>query len=333
MCTENKQLIRCCVVTGPTASGKTHLAVQLARRFQGEIISADSRQVYKGLDIGSGKDLSEYQSGGKPIRYHLIDVVAPDHEYNVYQYQKDAWQAIQDCHSRSSLPFLVGGSPLYLSAVLDNYSLEGGEPDPDFRQQLEGQSDRELLTTLQTRAPDIYQRTDKTQRKRIVRALEIAEQRDHNQRDGGNKIERATLNALIIAPYYERRVIHERIRKRLDERLEAGMLEEIKRLHDWGLSWQQLEFFGLEYGLGAQYLQGRLTYQQFYEELFKKIRRLCKSQDVWFRKMEREGKVIYWIPEGDVDEASNLLSDFLSGRQLPDPRIQLKNIYYGPKSQ
>jgi len=322
--------IKCVVVTGPTATGKTRLAVRLARKYNGEIIGADSRQVYRHLNIGTGKDLAEYDDGQYPVKYHLIDNVDPKTEYNVYQYQKDAYHAIRDCCSRSKVPFLVGGSPLYLNAVLDHYTLEGGAPDTDFRESIKHMSDKFLLEMLQRKAPDIYERTDKTQRKRIVRALEIAAQRSSIGKNASSP--QIMLNPLIIAPFFSRREIHERIKKRLDKRLEDGMIEEIKTLHASGLTWKRLEYFGLEYRLAALYLQGKLNCNQFYNDLLKKIRRFCKSQEIWFRKMERQGKKIYWLRRGDCQQASRLIAGFLSENLLPQPDFQLNDIRYGPKS-
>ncbi|MFW5996696.1 MAG: tRNA (adenosine(37)-N6)-dimethylallyltransferase MiaA [Lentisphaeria bacterium] len=323
--------MKCVVVTGPTATGKTELAARLADKFNGEIIGADSRQIYKGLDIGSGKDLDEFKQYNPPIPYHLIDQIDPREDYNLFRYQQDAVKTVQACHTGSRLPLLVGGSPLYLTSVLDHYTLEGGSPDPEFRESIKDVDNETLLHDLRNKAPDIYHRTDKTQRKRIVRALEIAHQRSVSPKEVSHT-PAITLDPLIIAPFYPRPVIHDRIRKRLDKRLAQGMLEEVEYLHNNGLSWERLEFFGLEYRVAALYLQGKLNYQEFYNTLLQKIRRLCKSQEVWFRKMEREGKLIYWLPQGDFEKAVQLISDFLADHPLPSPSFQLQNHHYGPQT-
>lgn len=324
--------MKCVVITGPTATGKTGLAVKLASEYNGEVIGADSRQVYKGLDIGSGKDLHEFNRCTHPVPYHVIDIVEPQDDYNVFCYQRDALNAMQGCLQRVKLPFLVGGSPLYLASVLEQYTLEGGQPDPVFRESVKDISNEELLEKLRATAPDIYNRTDKSQRKRIVRALEIARQRGISSQNCTPVQPEISLDPLIIAPFYPRPVIHERIRERLDKRLAQGLLEEVRNLHDSGISWQRLEFFGLEYRFAALFLQGRLEYDEFYNRLLQKIRRLCKSQEAWFRKMEREGRPIYWLPRGDEEKARQLISRHLNGLPLPSPDFQLKDYRYGPQT-
>jgi tRNA dimethylallyltransferase len=304
--------------------------VELARRFNGEIVSADSRQVYRGMDIGTGKDLDEYHTGGTPVAYHLIDIVDPGEDYNLFRFVTDARQAIAEIHQRQHLPIVVGGTPLYINALLEKYALEGGGQNQELRKTLSELSDDELLTRLQQQAPDVYARTDKSQRKRVIRAIEIAASRstaNKDEQDPGT-----TITPLLLAPYYHRREVHNRIQQRLDQRLQNGLVEEVQALHDHGLSWERLEFFGLEYRYAAYYLQGKLSYAEFREQLFTRIRRFGKAQDVWFRKMEREGKNIYWLPAGDLDQAINLVTAFLHDQPLPKPEIRLQNTLYGPRS-
>lgn len=205
--------------------------------------------------------------------------------------------------------------------------MEGGPPNAEFRRELSNVSDKDLLGQLHEIAPDVYERTDKTQRKRIIRALEIAHSRTEQGREPAAKLE---LDPLLLGPFYPRPVIHRRIEERLDQRLREGLLEEVESLNSSGIPWDRLEALGLEYRYAARRLQGQLSQTEFRNQLLAKIRQFCRSQEIWFRKMEREGKVIHWVPEGDVCKATNLARTFLAGKKLPEPEIQLKNIRYGP---
>ena len=276
--------IKAAVVTGPTATGKTALAVKLAKKFDGEIISVDSRQVYKGLDIGSGKDIEEYED----VPYHLIDIADPAREvYNLARFCRDAFAAIEDITRRGKLPVLCGGTALYLLALLDGYTLPGGELPP----RCSGQ-------------PRIRQ--DRSREDSFVPPFE--------------------LDALILGVYFPRAQVRERIQIRLDKRLAEGMIEEEKRLVDAGVTLQQLEFFGLEYREMALYLAGKQTLTEMRDILLNKIRQFAKRQDIFFRKMEREGHVIHWLREGNFDEAVNLIQLFLQGEALPPPEFKLCDI-------
>lgn len=323
-------MARLVVVIGPTATGKTRLAVALARRFSGEIISADSRQIYRGLDIGTGKDLAEYSSGGPRVPVHLIDVVDPGEEYHLFRFVADARDAIAEIRSRGRLPIVAGGTILYVKALLDDYALEGGGRDPALRAELDQYSDEDLLALLREEAPELYARVDRTQRRRLIRAVEIA--RTQNDAGKGNDLQSVKLNPLLLAPYYPRRDVHQRIDKRLDQRLAQGMIAEVQQLHEEGVSWEKLEWFGLEYRYISRYLRGQLTREEMRQTLAARIRRFCRSQDVWFRKLEREGHVIHWIPGGEPHRAVDLVDRFLRGKPLPDPDFQLKDIRYGPRS-
>jgi len=314
--------LRRLAILGPTATGKTRLAVGLARQFGGEIVSADSRQLYRGLDLGTGKDLEEYGE----IPCHLIDVCDPGEPFHLFRYLELARAAIQDIAERGRLPIIAGGTSLYLNALLDEYELAGGAPDPALREELAERTDEELLDLLRTEAPDLYERTDKTQRKRILRAVEIARTRDPAE------TEPLTLNALLLAPYYPRQEVHQRIGRRLDARLEAGLIEEVTVLHDAGASWEWLDNLGLEYRYISRYLRGELSREQMREELFTHIRHFCKSQDIWARKMEREGKTIHWLPGGNLEQAAELVQRFLAGQPLPPPQLRLMDTLYGPRS-
>ncbi len=315
------------VITGPTATGKTKLAVHLARQFNGEIISADSRQVYRGMDIGTGKDLSEYGDGANRVPCHLLDVVEPQEDFHLKRFLELALAAMDDIRSRGHLPVIAGGTPLYVNALLRGYSLPGGEPNQQLREELQQLTREELIQRLQAVAsPELLQRTDVTQDKRIIRAIEIA---SSPQED--SILAKPLDNPLVIAPYFPRKTVHERIEARLDERLQQGLVQEVQSLRDHGLSWEKLDWFGLEYRYVARYLKNELTYSQMRTELLAKIRHFCKSQDIWFRKMEREGLVIHWIPQGDPSAAASLVKRWLAHEPLPKPSIRLADISYSEK--
>ena len=315
------------VITGPTATGKTKLAVHLARQFNGEIISADSRQVYRGMDIGTGKDLSEYGDGTNRIPCHLLDVVEPQEDFHLKRFLELALAAMDGIRSRGRLPVIAGGTPLYVNALLHGYSLPGGEPNQQLREELQGLSREELIKRLQAVAsPELLQRTDLTQDKRIIRAIEIA-----SSPQADSIITKPLDNPLVIAPYFPRKTVRQRIEIRLDERLQEGLIQEVQSLRDHGLSWEKLDWFGLEYRYVAKYLKQELTYDQMRTELLAKIRHFCKSQDIWFRKMEREGIVIHWIPEGNPSEAASLVARWLAHEPLPEPSIRLADISYSEK--
>ncbi|MFA6929590.1 MAG: tRNA (adenosine(37)-N6)-dimethylallyltransferase MiaA [Lentisphaeria bacterium] len=298
--------IRCLVITGVTASGKTRLAVHLARKFQGEIISVDSRQVYRGLDLGTGKDLEEYGSGSDAIPVHLLDIVEPGEDFHLFRFLACAQQALLEVAARGKLPILAGGTPLYLQALLDGYDLAGGKPDPELRQTLEKTALPKLISMLQEEgSPNLFARTDLTQPRRVIRALEIV--RAGEQGNPGEPL----VDPLILAPKFPRCVSHQRIEQRLDERLQQGLIQEVQTLHEKGLSWEKLEWLGLEYRYVGRFLKGELSWQEMRQSLLVQIRHFCKRQDTWFRKMEREGKQIHWLPEGNPIRAEQLTVEWL----------------------
>ena len=315
------------VITGPTATGKTKLAVHLARRFGGEIISADSRQVYRHMDLGTGKDLDEYGDGADRVPCHLLDVVEPQEDFHLKKFIELALAAMDGIRSRNRLPVIAGGTPLYVNALIRGYDLPGGEPDPQLREELQSLSHEQLMARLHAVAtPEFLKRVDITQDKRIIRAIEIALSPE------AEPIHAEPLdNPLVIAPYYPRKTVRERIEIRLDERLKLGLVEEVRMLHQNGVSWEKLDWFGLEYRYVSRYLKNELTFDQMRTELLAKIRHFCKSQDIWFRKMEREGIAIHWIPEGDTATAESLVARWLAHEPLPKPSIRLADITYSTK--
>ena len=317
------------VITGPTATGKTALAVKLASKSGGEIISVDSRQVYRGMDIGTGKDLEEYVHNGKPVPYHLIDMVNPEAEYNLMEFCRDTWTAIRDIADRNKLPVLCGGTPMYLNAILSEYELPGGPPDSALRKSLEEKTLEELLEILKKNDEKAYNEfKDRDNRYRLLRAIEKAAVIT-NALDESSFRE---LDPLVIGVYFPRQEVHRRIEERLDRRLKNGMIEEVEQLHQRGVSWERLEFFGLEYRFIALHLQGILDYETMRNQLLYRIRQFAKRQDIWFRKLEREGRTIYWIDQQKGPDPFKLVEDFLAERPLPRPEISLKDIFYGPKT-
>ena len=272
--------VKIAVITGPTATGKTALAVKLAAEFNGEIVSVDSRQVYRGMDIGSGKDIEEYAG----IPYHLIDIVDPAAEtFNLFDFCRAAYAAIADIVSRNRLPILCGGTALYLEALLKSYNLPGGKlperrsGEPRIRQ--EG--------TIPAFVPPFE------------------------------------LDALVMGVLYPRTVVRKRIEERLDARFACGMIEEVENLHRSGVGYEKLEFFGLEYREIARYLQGQCSFEEMRSTLLNRIRQFAKRQDIFFRKMERDGIPIYWLNEAKEPDPRKLLTAFISGKPLPEIGFRL----------
>jgi len=291
--------IRLVVLLGPTASGKTHLGVRLAAQWDGEVISADSRQVYRGLNLGAGKDLQEYTLAGKEIPHHLVDIADLSEEYTAYHFQRDCHLALAEISARGGLPFLVGGSGLYLEAVLLGYDLRPVPVNPALQAELARLSDEVLKERLIRCKGPLHNTTDTSDRTRLVRAVEIAE-----ALAGNPPIPLPRLRALVLGVRIPRAQLRARIRERLLARLEAGMLAEVKGLLEQGVPPERLRRLGLEYRFAADHLLGVLPdYGEFVERLALAICDFAKRQETWFRRMEKKGIPIHWVSLGGEAEA------------------------------
>lgn len=278
-------------ILGPTATGKTQLATALAARIDGEIISADSRQIYRGMDIGTGKDLGEYVVDGKPIPYHLIDIVDAGYKYNVFEYQRDFLKAFESVNQRGHLPILCGGTGLYIEAVLNGYKLLAVPDNQLLREQLATKTLDEL-TSILSGYKTLHNQTDVDTVKRAIRAIEIEE---YYQTHEEETVEYPELNSLIIGVGIDREVRREKITKRLKARLNEGMIDEVKMLLDSGVQPDDLIYYGLEYKFVTNYLLGKLTFDELFTQLEIAIHQFAKRQMTWFRGMERRGFTIYWL--------------------------------------
>jgi len=290
-------------ILGPTAVGKTHLAAQLANHFNGEIISADSRQVYIGMDIGTGKDINDYNVDGKTIQHHLIDVIQPKEEFNLFLFNKYFYETFNNLTSKGKTPFLVGGTGLYLHSILSGYELSTVDFDEERYKELNEYKIADLKVKLTKINPTLHNTTDLLVKERIIRAIMIAEK--ENNKD---LLKKSDINSLTIGIQFEREEIKKRITARLKHRLQNGMVEEVKRLMDEGISFERLNLFGLEYKFIGKYLSGELSYNDMYQKLNSAIHSFAKRQMTWFRKMEREGVVIHWVDGPNFEVALKLIS-------------------------
>ena len=284
-----KQMI---TILGPTASGKTPLAAALAKEVGGEIISADSRQVYRRMDIGTGKDLADYDG----VPYHLIDICEPGTKYNLFQYQQDFFDAYQDILSRGAQPILCGGTGLYIEAVLKGYHLSPVSQNPVLRQQLDGKTLDELtqiLVELKTKNnSNMHNKTDVDSCQRAIRAIEIE---TYNLEHPTPRRELPPVDSLIIGVNIDREQRREKITRRLKARLEEGMVDEVKALLESGIPAEDLIYYGLEYKFVTEYLIGKTTYDEMFQRLEIAIHQFAKRQMTWFRGMERRGFKIHWV--------------------------------------
>ncbi|MCQ2059720.1 MAG: tRNA (adenosine(37)-N6)-dimethylallyltransferase MiaA [Bacteroidaceae bacterium] len=278
-------------ILGPTACGKTKLAVALADVIDGEILSADSRQVYRGMDIGTGKDLEDYTVNGRTIPYHLIDIVPAGYKYNLFEFQTDFINAYNNIVQRGKSPIMCGGTGLYLESVLKGYRMLAVPENPELRNKLENKSLSELTDILK-QYKELHNTTDVDTSKRAIRAIEIEEYyKEHTVE--ANSFPR--LNNIIVGIDIDRELRRESITKRLQQRIDNGLIEEVKKLLDSGIEAQDLIYYGLEYKYVTLYLTGQLEYKYFFQELNVAIHQFAKRQMTWFRGMEKRGLKINWI--------------------------------------
>jgi tRNA dimethylallyltransferase len=277
--------------------------VRLARAFGGEIISADSRQVYRGLNIGSGKDLAEYEIDGVKVPYHLIDIVDLDREFSVFDYQQRFYAAFEELSGRGVMPVIVGGTGLYIEAALKKYRMVEVPENGPLREELSKIPHEALVARLTQLRGGLHNITDTSDQARLVRAIEIAEySRQHEPEPAPD------IRVFVLGTLWEREVLRERISIRLKERLRMGMIEEVRDLHESGVPWPRLETLGLEYRFISEYLQGKIRGKNdLFQKLYIAICQFAKRQDTWFRRMERGGIQIHWVPQGDYEKAREIM--------------------------
>ena len=296
-------------ILGPTASGKTPLAAHLADRLNTEIISGDSRQIYRRMDLGTGKDLVDYVVEGRPVPYHLIDIVEPGYKYNVFEYQRDFLKAYEDIASRGKMPVLCGGTGMYIESVLKGYRLLPVPENPELRASLEGKSLEELTHILEG-YKKLHNSTDVDTAKRAIRAIEIEE---YYKQQPPEYREFPSLNSLIVGVDIDRELRREKITRRLKQRLDEGMVDEVRGLLAEGIPAENLIYYGLEYKFLTQYAIGELTYEEMFHQLETAIHQFAKRQMTWFRGMERRGFTIHWLDatlpmEEKIEQIINLIN-------------------------
>ena len=296
-------------ILGPTASGKTPLAAALAVQLHAEIISGDSRQVYRRMDLGTGKDLADYVVDGYRVPYHLIDIAEPGYKYNVFEFQRDFLKAYEDMRSRGLLPVLCGGTGMYLESVLKGYRLLPVPENLELREKLAGKS-LEELTAILASYKKLHNTTDVDTAKRAIRAIEIEEYYLHQPVEAR---EFPDIRSLIIGVDIDRDLRREKISRRLKQRLDEGMVDEVRALIDGGIHPDDLIYYGLEYKYLTLYVTGQMTYDEMYHQLEIAIHQFAKRQMTWFRGMERRGFTIHWIDatrpmEEKVNEIIGLLN-------------------------
>lgn len=278
-------------ILGPTASGKTSFAATLAYELDTEIISADSRQIYREMDLGTGKDLADYTVNGKQIPYHLIDIAEPGYKYNVFEYQRDFLNAYQSIKQKGRLPVLCGGTGLYLESVLKGYQLIPVPENPELRTRLAGKTLKEL-TDILSNYKTLHNSTDVDTAKRAIRAIEIEE---YYATHDLSAREFPSINSLIIGVDIDRELRREKITKRLRQRLDEGMVEEVRQLLNKGIQPEDLIYYGLEYKYLTLYVTGEISFEEMFKQLEIAIHQFAKRQMTWFRGMERKGFKIHWI--------------------------------------
>ena len=300
------------VILGPTATGKTKFAVKIADKFNGEIISADSRQIYKGMDIGTGKDLDEYKINNKKILYYLIDILDPIIDYSVYQFQRDFLTTFNIIKNKNKLPILCGGTGLYIESILLKYELQNFPgPNKSLRLQLDKKSKKELLEIYKKLNPEGFKNPKKIDtKKRLMRAIEISSVANLNRENifSNSSID----NFFVVGLNRDRQMTRDLIKKRLIHRLNNGLIEEVENLLNNGINYIRLDYFGLEYKFIGQYLKNQLSKDNLIEKLHIAICQFAKRQMSWFRRMEKRGVKINWInPDEEIDNIS-LISNAIS---------------------
>lgn len=285
---ETYQLI---TVVGPTASGKTSFAAALAEQLNTEIISGDSRQVYRTMDIGTGKDLADYIVNGKQIPYHLVDICEPGYKYNVFEYQHDFFKAYNEIKAKGKLPILCGGTGMYIEAVLKGFKLLDVPENPELRQALKDKPLKELETIL-AGYKVLHNKTDVDTAQRAIRSIEIEE---YYKKESPAQNEYEPIHSLIIGIHIDRELRRKKISNRLQDRLKEGMVEEVEGILSSGISPEDLIYYGLEYKFLTLYITGKLSYEEMVSQLEIAIHQFAKRQMTWFRGMERRGFTIHWI--------------------------------------
>ena len=294
------------VIIGPTATGKTKLSVQLANKLDGEIISADSRQVYRGMDIGTGKDLDEYKLSRKTIPYHLINIANPMEEYNVAQFQKDFQKVFTGIRERKKNPILCGGTGFYIKAVIMDFQLPTAGPNKQLRQELTTWTIEDLIEKLENISPGASSITPIDTKRRIIRAIEVI-QNTTKVKKVKSKKKTKLQTPLVLGVEYPRQSIREKITERLHGRLENGMVKEVESLLQDGVTHERLENLGLEYRFISRYLQEKITKDEMITQLNTAIHRFAKKQMTFFRNMEKNGIKINWISGGNLESALKII--------------------------
>jgi len=293
------------VILGPTASGKTSLAVNLAYKLKAEIISADSRQIYKGMDIGTGKDLSEYKIKNVNIPYHLIDILEPKNDYSVYQFKKDFFKCYNALLKKGKNIILCGGTGLYIESVLLDYKIPNVAPDINLRDSLKNKTLDDLIKELKLVGKKSYDKNFHTTKRRIIRTIEILNNDKLNS--NSNNADQKLKNYRVIGLKVEREILLAKIKKRLDERFDQGMIAEVETLLASGLSTERLQYFGLEYKIIGEYLLKKLEFNEMHDKLNYAINRFSKRQMTFFRRMEKRGINIHWINSENIIEKEKLI--------------------------
>lgn len=304
----------CIVLLGPTAVGKTSLAVRIASHYGWDIISADSRQVYKGLDLGSGKDLSEYTDAG--VRCHLLDVATLQSEYNVFNFQQAFYSLFDEFSACGKMPFVCGGTGMYVDSVVRGYSFVDVPRNELLRKELSVKSLEELGSLLLSLRPNLHNRTDLLDRERTLRAIEIETFMQSQEGKALAEADRAKrkVKAFVLGLTMPRENLRQNIKIRLKERFDLGMIDEVRQLHERdGYSWERLEKLGLEYRFISQFLEGKIaSFEELFETLYHAICQFAKRQETWFRGMERKGVDIHWLSrDGSKDAAYSQALDLI----------------------